>query len=119
MSGHGKVYDAAVLHSGTTLAINMRISYLVPATNLYKHGSWSAVTNQPDNIFKRFIEKEALTWITRDLAIVDPRFHPRVGEVIVGVDGQDCRHWTSHQFQLYLEELKMKTLNLACESGQL
>ncbi len=62
MSGHGKVYDVAVLHSGTTLAINMRISYLLPATNLYKHGSWSAVTNQPDNIFKRFIEKEALTY---------------------------------------------------------
>ncbi len=60
-----------------------------------------------------------ISWITGDLAVLDPRVRPQVGEVIAGIDGQDCIKWTSHQFQLYLEERQVVTLRLACEPDHL
>ncbi len=70
-------------------------------------------------IFPSVILGLEITWTTGDMTVLDPRFRPQVGEFIAGIDGQDCINWTSHQYQLYLEERQVVTLRLACEPDHL
>ncbi len=60
-----------------------------------------------------------VTCLTNELATTDPRLRPQVGEVIVGIDGHDCRKWTPHKLRRYMEEREKVKMQLQCEEDLL